>query len=203
MSEIFFTSDTHLGHDKDFIWQARGFSCVEEMNEAIVNNWNKIVKPEDTVYLLGDVILNDIEKGYQYLNALNGYINIILGNHDGKTKIDLFKHIPNVNIMGYAWLLQYHKFNFFLSHYPSITSNYDDKDLKKRTINLHGHVHSRTPWINLRNPFMYDVGMDAHKCTPVHIDEIIFDIRQRWVEISHLPTPIIPEDNYPYDKIFT
>ena len=50
---------------------------------------------------------------------------------------------------------------------------------------------------------MYHVGVDSHNCTPVHIDEIMFDIRQRWEEIGKLPTPVIPEDNYPYDKIFT
>lgn len=174
---------TFVSHNKSFLYEPRGFSSVEEMNEAIVNNWNKIVKPEDTVYLLGDVILNDIEKGYQYLNALNGYINIILGNHDGKTKIDLFKRIPNVNIMGYAWLLQYHKFNFFLSHYPSITSNYDDKALKKRTINLHGHTHQTNNFLFPDNPFMYHVGVDSHNCTPVNIDEIICDIKYKYQEL--------------------
>jgi hypothetical protein len=45
---------------------------------------------------------------------------------------------------------------------------------------------------------MYDVGMDAHNCTPVHIDEIITDIRQRWNEIGRLPTPVQPQDTYPY-----
>ena len=183
MGEIYFSSDLHFCHNKSFLYEPRGFSSVEEMNEAIVNNWNKIVKPEDTVYLLGDVILNDVETGYQCLNALSGYINIILGNHDGKTKIDLFKRIPNINIMGYAWLLQYHKFNFFLSHYPSITSNYDDKDLKKRTINLHGHIHSTNNFLFPDNPFMYHVGLDSHNCTPVNVDEIISDIKYKYQEL--------------------
>lgn len=194
MGEIYFSSDLHFCHNKSFLYEPRGFSSVEEMNEAIVNNWNKIVKPEDTVYLLGDVILNDIEKGYQYLNALNGYINIILGNHDGKTKIDLFKRIPNVNIMGYAWLLQYHKFNFFLSHYPSITSNYDDKDLKKRTINLHGHSHQKDNFYFSGNPFMYHVGVDSHNCTPVNIDEIIYDIKHKYQELINFS--FNPDDDY-------
>ena len=40
MSNIFITSDLHFNHDKDFIWKERGFSNVNEMNEAIVKNWN-------------------------------------------------------------------------------------------------------------------------------------------------------------------
>lgn len=195
MGEIYFSSDLHFCHNKSFLYEPRGFSSVEEMNEAIVNNWNRIVKPEDTVYLLGDVILNDIEKGYQYFNALNGYINIILGNHDGKTKIDLFKRISNVNIMGYAWLLQYHKFNFFLSHYPSITSNYDDKDLKKRTINLHGHSHQTNNFLFPDNPFIYHVGLDSHNCTPITIDEIISDIKYKYQELVN--SSFKPDDSEP------
>ena len=37
---IYFSSDLHLNHDKDFIWRERGFSSVEEMNETIVDNFN-------------------------------------------------------------------------------------------------------------------------------------------------------------------
>ena len=43
---IYFTSDLHIGHDRDFIWKERGFSSVEKHNEEILKRWNEVVKPE-------------------------------------------------------------------------------------------------------------------------------------------------------------
>ena len=47
MSKIWLTSDLHFGHDREFIWGPRGFKNVNEMNEAIIKNWNAVVAPED------------------------------------------------------------------------------------------------------------------------------------------------------------
>lgn len=60
MSKIWFTSDTHFCHDRGFLYEPRGFTNVEDMNEAIVQRWNSVVAPEDTVYHLGDAMLNDL-----------------------------------------------------------------------------------------------------------------------------------------------
>lgn len=206
MGEIFFTSDTHFCHNQGFLYEPRGFSSIEEHDEAIVENWNKVVKPNDIVYHLGDTMLNDNEKGIEYFKRLNGQIFLIFGNHETEARKNLLFSECRDKMLGgwYAYQIKYGKFSLYLSHYPTLTANFSSgKHFSRNVINLHGHVHSRTPWINLLNPFMYDVGMDAHKCTPVHIDEVMFDIRQRWKEIGHLPTTVIPEDNYPYDKIFT
>ena len=59
MSQIYFTSDLHLCHDRGFIYEPRGFNSIEEMNNAIVENWNSIVTNEDNVFILGDLMLND------------------------------------------------------------------------------------------------------------------------------------------------
>ena len=48
---IYFTSDLHFNHRRAFIYGARGFSSIEEMNEALVQRWNSIVTEEDEVYL--------------------------------------------------------------------------------------------------------------------------------------------------------
>ena len=52
---VFFTSDTHFGHAT--VANLRGFDDVQDHNRAIVRNINKIVKPEDTLYILGDVAM--------------------------------------------------------------------------------------------------------------------------------------------------
>ena len=49
MSNIWLISDTHFNHNQPFLYEPRGFATVEEMNEAIIERWNSLVKPEDTV----------------------------------------------------------------------------------------------------------------------------------------------------------
>ena len=186
MGEIFLTSDTHFCHDKPFLYEPRGFSSVEEMNEAIVERWNEVVRPDDIVFLLGDVFLNDNEKGLQYLKSLNGQICIVYGNHDTQRRQELFHFISGAPIitLGYAHCFKYHDLSIYLSHYPTITSNYDEKYFSQHMINFHGHTHQQTNWLQLDNPFMYHVGMDSHNCTPIHIKDAITDVRNKWDEIK-------------------
>jgi calcineurin-like phosphoesterase family protein len=196
MNNIWFTSDTHFCHEKEFLWKPRGFNSVEEMNEALVENWNKVVKPEEPVYHLGDLALTDMEKALPYLMRLNGTIYWIRGNHDTRKKIDYFMdECPSIWDIGYADVLKIGKHSFFLSHYPTLTCNFDEKKFSQHVINLHGHTHQQTNWLHADNPFMYHVGVDSHNCTPVHIDEVITDIKNRWFQQEKLYEKY-KEDNY-------
>ena len=188
MGEIYFTSDTHFCHNQGFLYAPRGFTNVDDMNETIVENWNKVVKPHDTVYHLGDTILNDTEKGIEYFKRLNGEIFLIWGNHDTQNRINALFEACRHKLLGgwYAFVIKHGKQSIYLSHYPTLTSNFDDKHFSQHVINLHGHTHQQTNWLQLDNPFMYHVGMDSHNCTPVHIDEVITDIRNRWNQCGQL-----------------
>lgn len=197
---IFFTSDLHFCHNKEFLYTPRGFTNVNDMNEAIVERWNKVVKPEDEVYNLGDFALNDIDTALSYINRLHGKIYWIAGNHDTKKKIDLItNNCDCVWYIGYADQIQFdNKYNIYMSHYPTLTANFDQKKFSQHVIAVHGHTHQHGNWIDPKNPFTYHVGLDSHNCTPVHINEIITDIRQRWNEIGRLPVSTQPQDTYPY-----
>lgn len=88
---IYFTSDTHYAH-KNICkgvsnWEnkesCRNFSTIEEMNDAIVNNINAVVKENDVLYHLGDWSFGGIEKIWEFRKKLNcKNIHLILGNHD-------------------------------------------------------------------------------------------------------------------------
>jgi len=53
------------------------------MNETILKNWNSVVGKKDIVYHLGDFILcNNDKLTREYLDALNGRIILIKGDHD-------------------------------------------------------------------------------------------------------------------------
>ena len=187
-TNIFFTSDTHFCHNQGFLYEPRGFTNPDDMNAAIVENWNKIVKPNDIVYHLGDIALNDTNKAIKIIKKLNGTIHIIRGNHDTDNKLQLIMDACWDKFLYHGWaeVIKDGKKSIYLSHYPTLTANYDEKHFSQHVINLHGHTHQHTNWLHADNPFMYHVGMDSHNCTPVHIDEVISDIRNRWAQFESL-----------------
>ena len=180
MSNIWVSSDCHFCHDKDFLFKPRGFDNVFDMNEAIIKNWNSLVNYDDTVYLLGDIMLNDNFEGINCLRRLNGNIKIIFGNHDTDTRKDLYKELYNVEVLGYATMIKAKGYTFYLSHYPTLTSNHDeDKPLKRQVINLCGHSHTTDPFADFDKGLIYHCELDAHNIAPVSIEQIITDISKK------------------------
>ena len=175
---IWLTSDLHFCHDQGFIYEPRGFNNIGDMNQTIVNNWNKVVTPEDDVYLLGDVMLNNNEEGIKLLKQLKGNIHIVLGNHDTDARIELYKTCKNIVEIELAFRFKYNGYHFFLPHYPCFTGNLSKESLKQCTCNLFGHTHQHTNFYQ-DIPFMYHVGVDSHNCTPVLIDDIILEMKNK------------------------
>lgn len=187
MNEIFIVSDVHFCHNKPFLYEPRGFTSIEEMNEAIVERWNEVVGVEDEVWNLGDFALVNASAAASYIQRLNGHIKWVAGNHDRPMKIvTITSSCPNVEFVGYAAVIKVRKFNFYLSHYPTLTGNMDDTGLRHRVISLHGHTHQKTNFLYPDNSFMYHAGVDSHNCYPVNIEEVITDIKNRYYEISQL-----------------
>lgn len=176
---IYFTSDWHFCHDKEFVYVPRGFSSIEQMNKAIVNNHNSVVNTDDDVYVLGDLMLNNNEQALEYIKQLNGNLHIIRGNHDTDERLKLYLNLNNVVEISEAKHFKYNKYHFFLCHYPCLTSNMDiDKPLRARLINLCGHSHTTNKFNDFDKGLIYHVEMDAHDCYPVNIDQIIEEIRE-------------------------
>ena len=175
---IYVTSDLHLCHDRGFIYEPRGFQNIDDMNKTIIKNWNNIVNPEDDVYCLGDIMLNDNEAGLNFLKQLKGNIHIVLGNHDTDTRAKLYKTCYNVVEVELALKIKYNGYHFFMTHYPCFTGNLEKESLKKCLCNLYGHTHQTTNFYQ-DIPFMYHVGMDSHNCTPISIDQVIIDMNKK------------------------
>lgn len=182
MSRIFITSDWHFSHDRPFVWEARGFNSVNEMNEAIIQRHNSVVNKEDTVYVLGDCCLGGGSKevliqNMELIERLNGNLIFINGNHDTDNRVAMYLACANCYKGSLdALRIKYKGYHFYLSHYPTITANYDERALKQCTINLYGHTHQNT---NFYNGYWtnYHVGMDSHNCYPVLLDDIIEEIK--------------------------
>lgn len=184
---IYVTSDLHFGHNREFIFRPRGFETIQEHDETIIKNWNSIIKPEDEVYILGDLMLNDNKHGIECLKHLNGIKSFIKGNHDTNTRVKLYMDEQEANIAycGEAMTLKYRGYHFYMSHYPTLTGNLDDSGLKHMTLNLFGHTHQKENFYEDR-PYMYHVGVDSHNCYPVSLDQIIEDMKQKIKECEEM-----------------
>ena len=171
---IWLTSDLHFGHDRQFLWGPRGFQSILEHDEAVVRNWNAVVEPEDDVYVLGDIMLGDNEHGVECMRHLNGHIHLIRGNHDTDHRwYEVYRTIgDNIRFNGCAELINYRKYHFYLSHFPTMTGNLEKESLHQCTLNLFGHTHSKDKFYEDR-PYMYNVSLDANDNTPVLLDDII------------------------------
>jgi len=124
----FVVSDLHLGHRNIIRYCARPFSTkdVDEMDEVLIRNWNHRVKPDDTVYFLGDLAVGEkTAMGYQ--RRLNGTITYIKGNHD--------EHLPNARN---DLFLQYAGIDFRLIHDPKARVGSSEFD----GWTIHGHAHN-------------------------------------------------------------
>lgn len=83
---IWFTADLHFWHSRIIKHCQRPFTCVEEMNRTLINNWNSCVREDDTVYVLGDMFWCGRKKAETIIKNLNGAKVLIKGNHDSGNK---------------------------------------------------------------------------------------------------------------------
>lgn len=169
----YFTADTHFSHKNISKYTGRPFSSVEEMNDALIKNWNKTVSPNDIVYHLGDFAFGNPDVIFDLINRLNGKIYFVFGNHDEGLK-DFANRIKN-----YGARLK--KVPVFLGNMAEIKiddqtivlNHYCMKVWRKShygSYHLYGHSHGTLP----DNPhsLSLDVGVDCHNYKPVSFDEI-------------------------------
>ena len=207
MPEIFICSDWHFNHDKPFIWEARGFESVEQMNNAIIEKHNALVSHEDDVYVLGDIMLGakfGLDAGIKLITQMNGRLHFVRGNHDTNNRWQAYNILSNNKInynqdivtLENATYLKFDKYNFYLSHYPTITSNNDyNKPLRQRLINLCGHSHTKDKWVDWDKGYIYHVEMDAHDCCPVNIKTILQELQEKVEdELIAVAAGITPHD---------
>ena len=173
MGKIFFTSDLHFCHDRSFIYEPRGFKTVTEMNETIVKNWNSVVGTDDDVYVLGDLMLNDNDTGLKLIKSLKGRIHVIRGNHDTDSRMELYKSCYNIVEVCEGKFLKIGRQNYYLCHYPVITTNGDaDKPLHAQTICLCGHSHVKDMFTDWDKGKIVHIEMDTNDCTPWEAEQL-------------------------------
>lgn len=178
---IFVTSDLHFCHANIIKFCNRPYKHVEDMNDALIDNINKKIGVNDTLYHLGDFCFSphlNLETIRERINCNN--IHIILGNHD---KDYYFSSKQFASVQHYHELY-IGKRAIILFHYPLLSWNH----YHRNSIMCHGHNHfglfrmevfENTPDSALKRRIMaqrrMDVGIDhvLSNYTPFSLDEIV------------------------------
>lgn len=181
MGKIWLISDLHFNHQREFVYVPRGFKNVYEMNRAIIENWNRVVAPDDDVYVLGDLCLggaNSLQDNKHLIQTLKGNIHIVRGNHDTDARIEMYNECWNVvEIENVIYPFKYKGYTFYMSHFPTGTANFDDgKALKQKVICLCGHRHVKNKFKDMDKGIIYHVEMDCQNNMPIEINKIIEDL---------------------------
>jgi len=167
MNNVWFTADEHYNHAAVIKHMKRPFSDVAEMNDALIERNNSLVKPGDRVYHLGDFAWNN---PHLFLDRMNGQHYLIRGNHDYR----------DVKEIGFIWVkdvstLTVGDYYFWLSHYAHAVwprSHFG-------SFHLHGHSHGQLQFPGRT----LDVGVDSHGFLPYHLDEVISELKSRpWTD---------------------
>jgi calcineurin-like phosphoesterase family protein len=157
---IFFTADTHFGHTNVIKYCQRPFSSVQEMDDVLIENWNKTVSKTDRIYHLGDFCFHTSQMAKKYFHALNGCKFLVKGNHDRTPATKL------------PWVEIYDTKEIKIDDQPVWLSHYAHRVWNKShhgSIHLYGHSHGGIP------PFgkSFDVGVDCWDYTPVSWDLVL------------------------------
>ena len=178
MSSVFLVSDTHFGHSgvcsfmrNDGVTKLRPFDNPDEMDEFMVEAWNKKVKPTDKIYHLGDVVIN--RKALKIMHRLNGDKVLIRGNHDifrDNEYREYFRELRAYHVMS----------GMILSHIPLHTDS-----LGRFGTNIHGHTHA--------NRVMKPRGFDVKTGEILYSNEV--DVRYHCVCVEQTDwAPILFEE---------
>lgn len=156
------TADPHFGHANICKFtnydgsKVRPWDDVDEMDAALIRNWNEVVHPEDRVYLLGDVTFSN-RNMHKYVPQLNGRICLVPGNHE-PTKMrkyfDLFD-----DVRGYV-----QRKGWIMSHIPIHPDS-----LGRWGLNIHGHTHGNS----VDDPRYVCVSVEQTDFRPVELTQLL------------------------------
>lgn len=184
-SNIYFTSDLHFGHEAILKYCNRPFANVEEMNQKLIENWNKKVPEDGLVFNLGDFAWGGYPFWKSIREQLNGKIILIKGNHDEKNLTqtgaqELFEFVT------YQMKIQIEDRKIYLNHYPFLCYAGTYRDPNGLEYQAFGHVHSGPgakgmdiERLSMLFPTQYDVGVDNNNYEPISWSEFNDKIGQQ------------------------
>ena len=138
MSKVWWTSDTHFGHAAIIGYCRRPFANVRDMDEAMIANWNAVVRHDNVIWHVGDFAHGaDAKHVRSVFHRLNGIKRLVIGNHDRQDVLDLPwaakpTHLASVGIEGMRVIMCH----YGLRVWPG---------MRRKAVALYGHSHGRLP----------------------------------------------------------
>jgi calcineurin-like phosphoesterase family protein len=161
------------------VTRARFGDDVAYMNNAMVEEWNAKVQPEDTVYILGDVAFMSGSDAGRIMNRLNGTKILIEGNHDRKALLDATFRGAFAEIHKYLDIT-YDGRKIVMFHYP--IAEWDQ--MHRGALHFHGHLHGGTS--GLEKYRALDVGMDSTGEIAISMERAINMIKDNEIKGHHV-----------------
>jgi len=160
--EHYFASDYHWGHNNVLKYDNRPFETIEDHDKYIVECHNKIVRPNDHLWFLGDLSLGDLKEAELMLRDMNGIKHFIKGNHDHEDTIRLYHRCGIYHGEQLTIVIDGQK--IILNH----CRMYAWPNSPHGSWNIHGHSHGtldKVPWgksidvgINIRDYYPLSFG---------------------------------------------
>lgn len=183
--KLFYTSDMHFGHRNILNFCKRPFATEKEMNLALIENWNAVVRPNDIIFNLGDFCWWDSNRDIQKLfNRLNGKIYLQYGNHDSKKGFrELPSHVQILDDIVHSWIKFENEskvYEVVTSHYPLLTY----AGSMRGVYHFFGHIHSGPGSMSSEASLtfsknMYDVGVDNNLLSPIEFKDILVKLKPK------------------------
>lgn len=181
---IWYTSDTHFGHENVISFCARPFRHAGHMDGVLLENMWKVVRPDDHLWILGDFAFGSKASDSTYVEQIFNQLpgaeqHLVIGNHDHETTLEL----PWTSASHLSELRDGPKSQRnTLCHYPMITWNH----ARRGALQLFGHVHNN--WHGSRNSV--NVGVDVWNFMPATYDDIVRRAKKlppnkHWADVEH------------------
>ena len=172
-TNVFFTSDDHFQHKNIIKYCNRPFKTIQDMDSALVKNWNAIVGENDLVFHAGDFCFGSKSSWAYLLDVLNGKKYLAAGNHDKNITPDKFidvQHRFNLRIKGDDEIKDGQRIT--IDHYPMLSWYQSHRGAWQLFGHVHGGLSNKRLDATKLTPNQMDVGVDVHDFTPISYEEV-------------------------------
>jgi len=172
---VYIIGDNHFNHWNINKYCNRKFKSLEEMNNIMINNWNKTIREKDLIINLGDMIFTKgkSEEIFKIIKQLKGRKILVSGNHDRKSYSWYLTHGIDFICERFVWYYNNKKILFIHNLHKARLC-----DLKNFDYIIHGHTHNKGRTIHRRkNCKIINVSVEQINYTPLLLVSLLHRVR--------------------------
>lgn len=178
MSRILTVSDTHFQNESIIEYCGRPFENSDDQTRQLIANWNAAVSPDDTVIHCGDFIMGNPKTAAPIIDALNGKIILVRGNHDTPAKLKLYEQFPDKITVKDLHYEQHGGLWFIFCHFPMTNPEFLKMVIQDNSevCVVHGHLHDKVPFYTPET-HSFNVSVDVTDFHPAGLSNMFAIVR--------------------------